>query len=96
MTWKEFVDGAAAVAILPEYHNRRGVPKKVVEKVLRSVFVKIADEAIHGRRVTIPGFGVFVRSVRKARKIANPITKEPIMLPVSTTIRFRASRNIKR
>lgn len=99
MTWNELVEGAASVGILPKYPapgHRRSVPKNVALKMLRSTFVVIAEKVLHGERVVIPGFGVFTKRTRKARKVRNPQTHEMMELGSSTTIGFRCSKSIKR
>ncbi len=99
MTWSELVEGAASVAILPKYPKpgtRRTVPKKVAQKMLRATFNVIAEETLHGRRVAIPGFGVFTLRKRKERTIRNPQTNQLMQLPATQTIGFRCSKTIKR
>lgn len=99
MTWQQLVEGAASVGILPKYPKpgrARTIPTKVAHRMLRSAFNVIAEEVLHGRRVAIPGFGVFTKRTRKARRIRNPQTRELMELGESTTIGFRCSKTIKR
>lgn len=99
MTWKELVEGCASVGILPKYPKpgtRRSVPKKTAETMLRATFNVIAEKALHGERVSIPGFGVFYKRTRKSRRIANPQTKELMQLPATVSIGFRTSKQVSR
>jgi nucleoid DNA-binding protein len=87
MTWDDMVEKVAAVG---------KVPKKASHMMLRAAFSTIAEEAIHGRRMLVPGFGVFTRRMRKTRTIRNPKTRELMQLGESISIGFRCSSTIKR
>ena len=70
-------------------------PKRA-RAIIKLLFSIIAEEATHGRRVVVPGFGVFHRRSRKARRLLHPITKEPIRAPASLSIGFRCSKTLRR
>ena len=64
-------------------------------EVLDSVFEAIT-EALKGKtEVRLVGFGTFSTSKRKAGKGRNPRTGEEIKIPASTTVRFKAGKNLK-
>jgi DNA-binding protein HU-beta len=44
---------------------------------------------------TLPGFGKFVKTKRKAREGRNPATGETIKIAAKTTVKFRASKSLK-
>lgn len=67
-----------------------------VDRVVRQLFADIAEEALHGRRVLIPGFGIFVKKTRRARRVRNPQTRELMILPPAVSVGFRCSKAIKR
>ena len=46
-------------------------------------------------RVTIPGFGTFGTTYRKARKGQHPKTQEPIQIPATYAVSFRPGKNLK-
>ena len=69
---------------------------KDVDRVLRQLFADIAEEALHGRRVGIPNFGVFLKKTRRARQVRNPQTHELMRLPRAVSVGFRCSKAIKR
>jgi len=99
MTWNQLVKGHASAGILPRFRPhavRRVVPKKTAEAMLRATFNVIAEKALHGERVVIPGFGVFYKRTRKSRRIRNPQTLELMQLPRTVSIGFRTSKAISR
>ena len=72
-----------------------GTTKKDADWTLRVAFGAIADQAEHGNRVTIPGFGVFSRRTRKSRKVRNPATGETIKIKASKSVRFKVGKELK-
>jgi nucleoid DNA-binding protein len=46
-------------------------------------------------RVAVPGLGTFSVAERRARTGVNPRTKAPIRIPSSTTVRFRAGKDLR-
>ncbi len=55
----------------------------------------IAVELDAGRSVTIPGFGTFGTSRRKAREGRNPQTGESIQIAARTVPTFKAGKGLK-
>jgi len=55
----------------------------------------IAVELDAGRKVTIPGFGVFKTVARKARTGINPKTGEKINIPAKKYPTFKAGKTLK-
>ena len=65
--------------------------KKYVELVLDSIYDALAD----GDSVQLSGFGNFEIKTRAARKGVNPTTKEPIDIPESKTVSFKATKSLR-
>jgi len=65
--------------------------KAAVDAVLGSVYEALAE----GEKVSLAGFGVFEVKTRAARKGLNPSTKEPIDIPASKTVTFKATTTLK-
>lgn len=87
MTWDSLIRETAGEAELT---------LKTTRSILEKAFVRIADSAIHGGRIAIPGFGAFFRRTRKARVVRDIKTKELIKVPSVSHVAFRAARSIRR
>jgi DNA-binding protein HU-beta len=55
----------------------------------------IADACQNGDRCAVPGLGSFHVTERKAREGRNPRTKEPINIPASRNVRFKAGKDLR-
>lgn len=55
----------------------------------------IAVELDAGRSVTIPGFGTFATTHRKAREGRNPQTGKPIQITARSVASFRPGKGLK-
>lgn len=86
MTYKELVASLAESSRLT----------KVQVDALLYHFVRVVPEAcVRGRRLLVPGLGVFAVRTRKGRRIRNPVTKELQVLPAVKTLGFRAAKAAK-
>lgn len=85
MTYQELV---ARVA------RKHHLTKKGTREVLDGAFLELAAAAARGR-VSVPHFGVFRPRVRKARRSTHPGTHEPMQLPASHTVGFRAAKELR-
>lgn len=47
-------------------------------------------------RCHVYGFGVFTIATRKSRQVRNPKTKELMMLPETVTVKFKASKRLRK
>ena len=65
--------------------------KKYIDLVLDSIYDALAD----GDSVQLSGFGNFEIKTRAARKGVNPTTKEPIDIPESKTVSFKATKSLR-
>jgi len=55
----------------------------------------IAGELYSGNKVTIPGFGTFLKKVRKGRTGTHPGTGAKIQIPATPYAHFKAGRNLR-
>lgn len=69
---------------------------KGTRTILESAFTRIKDSVLHGGRVGIPGFGVFVRKSRAVRTVRDIKSKLLIRIPAHKLVGFRAARDAKR
>ena len=72
-----------------------GITKKDAERVLNAAFDAITASLVKGERVQLSGFGVFETNDREARIARNPQTKEPIEIPETNTVAFKAGKSLK-
>lgn len=81
--------------IVAEIAEKNKLSKADAERILNSL-VDIAVGTLRREgRFALAGFGSFVVSERKAREGRNPQTGEPIHIPASRTVRFRAGKALK-
>ena len=75
--------------------EKTGMTKKDAEKAVSAVLDAISADLAAGNRVQLAGFGTFETKTRQARTGRNPKTKEPIEIPASTSVAFKASKTLK-
>jgi len=63
-------------------------------QALDAILNAIADSLKDGEKTSIPGFGTFSPTSRKARKWFNPHTQKKIDIPAKTAVRFKAGRGL--
>jgi DNA-binding protein HU-beta len=73
-----------------------GIPKAIALKTLNS-FMDNVTKTLKKKdgKVTLVGFGTFVKTRRKARKGRNPQTGEPIKIKASNVVKFRPGKKLK-
>lgn len=72
-----------------------GIAKSVAEKALNSLIVAISDALGQKEKITLVGFGTFDVAERAAREGRNPRTGQPITIPSSKAVRFKAGNKLK-
>ncbi len=72
-----------------------GIAKSVAEKALNSLIVAVSDALAQKEKITLVGFGTFDVSERAAREGRNPRTGQPITIPSSKAVRFKAGNKLK-
>ena len=81
--------------IVAEIAEKCKLTKADSERALNTFF-EIARRTLKNEgNLALPGFGSFAVSERKARKGRNPQTGEPIDIPASKGVRFRAGKALK-
>lgn len=70
-------------------------PKKVVNEVFDEVFIDIGYALAAGKSVSIPNLGTFSVSQRAPRMGRNPATGQPMEIPASKGVKFKAAKGIK-
>jgi DNA-binding protein HU-beta len=86
MTKAELVESVAQQAHLT---------KKSAAELIDVVFDNIGKAVKADARFSYPGFGTWSIRTRKARKIRNPVTGEPMKLKQTKTIGFRPAKELK-
>ncbi len=74
---------------------RCGMTKKDTEAMINATLETISSTLQSGEKVQLMGFGTFDVKQRAARTGHNPKTKELIEIPASTTVSFKAGKNLK-
>lgn len=69
--------------------------KKAADYALAAVLDSIAEGIEKDGKVQILGFGTFLVKTRAARTGRNPKTGEPMTIPASTMVSFKASSSLK-
>lgn len=69
--------------------------KKDAEKAVNAVFAAMTDTLKDGEKVAISGFGTFEVRERAEHPGLNPRTKEPITIPASRSVAFKAGKALK-
>lgn len=69
--------------------------KKDAEKAVNAVFAAMAETLQAGEKVAVSGFGTFEVRERAEHPGLNPRTKEPITIPASHTVAFKAGKALK-
>lgn len=75
--------------------EKSGVSKKDAEAVVKAFTETVVETVKAGDKIQLIGFGTFEASERAARDGVNPLTKEPMHIPSSKNLRFRAGKAVK-
>ena len=87
MNKSELVDAIASAATLN---------KTEAERALNAIIGSVQSAVTDGDKVTLPGFGTFAPSFRKARTGMNPQTREPIQIAASKSVKFTVGADFKK
>lgn len=74
--------------------QQASLTKADASRALDATLEAIQGELKQGNKVTIPGFGTFSTSKRKARKGRNPQTGEEIKIKARTVAKFKPGKNL--
>ncbi|MCS6921355.1 MAG: HU family DNA-binding protein [Elioraea sp.] len=75
--------------------EKTDLPKAKAGDVIDEVLDVITKALKKKQEVRLVGFGTFSTSKRKAGKGRNPRTGEEIKIPATTTVRFKAGKQLK-
>jgi integration host factor subunit beta len=87
MTKRDFVNRIAIVT---------GYPKTHVDQVINLCLDQITDAIVANNRLELRDFGAFHTVTLPARIGRNPKTGDPVALPASRHVRFRAGKRMRK
>lgn len=74
--------------------DKSGLSKANARKAVEAFFETVSDTVKNGEKVSLIGFGSFSLTERAARKGVNPQTKQPIDIPASKSVKFKAGSDL--
>ena len=80
------------VALIAE---KADISKKEAEAAYNALVEHLTSACVNDGKASLPGLGTFATSDRKARTGRNPRTGEPIQIPASRTVRFKAGKDLR-
>jgi DNA-binding protein HU-beta len=82
--------------IVEKMATEAGITKAAAQTALES-FIDSVTKALKKKegKVTLVGFGTFLKGRRKARKGRNPQTGEAIKIKASNVVKFKAGKKLK-
>lgn len=81
--------------LIEKVASASGVAKSDAEKVVNSFIETVQSAVAVDDKVTLPGFGAWSRSQRKARVGRNPRTGDPVNIPASKAVKFSVGAKFK-
>jgi DNA-binding protein HU-beta len=82
----ELVDAIASSA---------NISKSDAENALNAFINTVQDAVARDDKVTLPGFGTFQQTLRKARTGIDPRTREPVQIPERKAAKFSVGSKFK-
>lgn len=86
---------AGKADIINSMAEKAGISKKEAEAAYNAFVDHLTNACLDESRCAVPGLGVFSVSDRAARTGRNPKTKEPIEIPASRSVRFKAGKDLR-
>jgi DNA-binding protein HU-beta len=71
------------------------ISKGDAENALNAFINTVQDAVSSGDKVTLPGFGSFQQTLRKARTGIDPRTREPVQIPERKAAKFSVGSKFK-
>ena len=81
--------------IINQLADKSGLKKTDVKGLFDSLAAMATSEVKKSGEFTLPGFGKFVKTKRKAREGRNPATGETIKIAAKTTVKFKVGKAMK-
>ncbi len=72
-----------------------GLGRPVAEKALNGFISAVSNALAQNEKVTLVGFGTFGVASRAQREGRNPRTGQPITIPFTKAVRFKAGNKLK-
>ena len=72
-----------------------GIARSTAEKALNGFISTVSQALAENQKVTLVGFGTFDIAARAQREGRNPRTGQPITIPSSKAVRFKAGNRLK-
>lgn len=74
--------------------EKSGLSKVDAKKAVEAFVETVSSELKEGGKVALLGFGSFSVAEKSARKGVNPKTKQPIEIPASKSVKFKAGAEL--
>lgn len=84
------------IELANKYAEKYECSKKDAIAIVDNMIDTVMDVVSSGEKINITGFGVMEVKERKERKGINPTTKEPMTIPASKVIHFKAGSEFKK
>ncbi|PIP21835.1 MAG: hypothetical protein COX39_00875 [Candidatus Nealsonbacteria bacterium CG23_combo_of_CG06-09_8_20_14_all_40_13] len=81
--------------LVQELSIKTGCSPKEAAATVNAFFSTLTETLAKGEKLVIPNFGSFTVSVRRARSIFHPQTKQKIAVPEKAVVQFRPAKNLK-
>jgi len=75
--------------------NAADLSNAAAQKAVDALIDTVQSAVAQGDKVTVPGFGAWSRTDRKARMGRNPRTGEPVQIAASKGVKFTAGAGFK-
>jgi nucleoid DNA-binding protein len=83
-------------ALVAQVAAAAGTTQPKARAVLQSFFAELSDAVWATGRVVVPGLGAFRVRARRARKVLNPDTSLPMVLPAERVVACRVAKQWRR
>jgi len=90
--WRFFVNKGELVDAIASETN---MSKTDAENALNAFINTVQNTISSGDKVTLPGFGTFAPTLRKARTGMDPRTREPVQIPERKSAKFSVGSKFK-
>ena len=81
--------------LIEQIANDAGITKKEAGEALNSFVANVTNALKNEGKLTLTGFGTFVKSHRKAREGRNPQTGETIQIKAHNVVTFKPGKTLK-
>ena len=86
---------AGKAEIIDTMSEQAGITKKEATAAFDALIRYVSESCQRADRCAIPGLGTFHVTERAAREGTNPRTKEKLLIPASTNVKFKAGKDLR-